>query len=452
MEIVPFVTESLGDSSYLIVAGDVAAVVDPQRDVRPYVEAAAQRGVRITLAFETHVHNDYISGGPELVALGATLVAPEAAGLCFAHRAVSDGDDVALGPVTLRAVAAPGHTFEHTAYLAIDEAGDVRAAFTGGSLIIGGAGRTDLLGPEHTAELTRLQWESGRRIASMLPAAAELLPTHGSGSFCSSGGGSERRATLAHEREGNRLLLSPTLERFHELHLASLAPAPRYYAHMAPINRAGAPVYGEPPMAKLLAPGDIDAALAAGVAVVDPRDRHDYVRAHVPGSVLIDEGESTLAYTGWTLPFDAPLALIVEDAAQAERTTTDLFRIGYEHVRGYLPYAAWRDAGRPSDSLAVATVDDIVTALRERPSTVLDVRFGYEHDAAPLPGARHLPIDRLPEWLGDVLGPVFVVCGSGVRATMAASFLAERGVVASPLIDGGAAAVLARLAEPSRTI
>ena len=140
MEIMQFVTEALGDSSYLVISDGEAAVVDPQRDVRPYVSAAESRGVRIGEVFETHVHNDYVSGGAELAARGAEVVAPADAGLAFLHRPIADGDEVAVGRARIRAVRTPGHTHHHVAYLAIDEAGEVVAAFTGGSIIIGGAG------------------------------------------------------------------------------------------------------------------------------------------------------------------------------------------------------------------------------------------------------------------------------------------------------------------------
>lgn len=153
MKIIQIVAESLGDASYLVISNSVAAAIDPQRDVRPLLAAAREHGAEIRYVFETHVHNDYISGGRELAALGATVIAP-AAGLMFPHTGANDGDVFTVGGARLRAVAAPGHTYEHTAYLAIDEGGATYGAFTGGSLLVGSAGRSDLLGPDHTDELT----------------------------------------------------------------------------------------------------------------------------------------------------------------------------------------------------------------------------------------------------------------------------------------------------------
>ena len=399
MEIIQLVTDSLGDASYVVVSGDEAAVVDPQRDVRPYVAVARERGARITRVFETHVHNDYISGGPELAARGAEIVAPADSGLEFAHRAVSDGDELAVGAARLRAVHAPGHTHHHTAYLAVDESGTVVGAFTGGSIIIGGAGRSDLLGPEHTEELTRAQWESAHRIASMLDGDVELLPTHGAGSFCSSQpSDGERRATLAEELRRNVVLTSVDYGAFRDVHLGNPAPIPAYYSQMAPTNRRGPHLYGEPPRPRPLEPDAVERARADGSYVLDVRSRFMFADAHVPGSVSIEESGAMLAYVGWVVPFNHELVLVAEDEAQADRVTTDLLRIGYERVRGFIPFAHWA-AARESARLDVLTARETARVLTRGSIPVYDVRFESDVRELSLPGARHLPIDRLPEWL-----------------------------------------------------
>ncbi|HET9199660.1 MAG TPA: MBL fold metallo-hydrolase, partial [Dehalococcoidia bacterium] len=244
-----FVTKALGDSSYLVVVGRSAAVVDPQRDVRPYLQAAHEQGATIEHVIETHLHNDYVSGGPELAARGATIVAPAGAKLDFHHQPISDGEGVQLGDARISAVAAPGHTYEHTAYLAIDEEGRTVGAFTGGSLLVGSAGRTDLLGDEHTEKLTRLQWETAKRLSKLLAPETDILPTHGSGSFCATtGGGGRRRSVLGEELSSNPVLEIPEFDAFRRLHLGNLSPIPSYYSEMAPINRRGASVVGEPPV------------------------------------------------------------------------------------------------------------------------------------------------------------------------------------------------------------
>ncbi|MBI5949418.1 MAG: MBL fold metallo-hydrolase [Chloroflexi bacterium] len=455
MKIIQFVTEALGDASYLVIAGSVAAAVDPQRDVRPLLQSAAGHGATIQFVFETHVHNDYVSGGRELAALGAQVVAPANSGLEFPHLAVSDGDEVKVGDGVLRAVAAPGHTFEHTAYIAVDAAGKTQGAFTGGALLMAAAGRSDLLGPGHADELTRLQWETAHRLAAMLPPEAELYPTHGAGSFCSTSGADVGRCgPLAVELARNPALASPSLEAFKAVHLGNASPIPGYYRYMAPINRAGPKVYGEPPKPALLTPADLDRAAAGGVSVVDVRSRFDWAAEHIPGSIEMEDSDSLLAYAGWLLPFNAPLALVAYDGPQAERITTDFFRIGYEDVRGYLPFATWKAGDRPL--LAMPTVDThaAVAALGGTSGrAILDLRYGNEHATEPLPGAIQRPIDQLPSWIDSAgPGPFLLVCGSGQRATMASSFFERRGLDVTVLVQGGASDMLRLMAteEASR--
>lgn len=453
MHIKQFVASSLGDASYLVASGGEAAVIDPQRDVRPYLAAAEELGVTIRYVFETHVHNDYVSGGPELAALGATIVAPHDSGLAFPHLPIEDGEEVAVGAARIRAVAAPGHTHHHTAYLGIDEGGETVGAFTGGSIIIGGAGRSDLLGPDHTEELTRLQWETAKRIEALLPEAAELLPTHGAGSFCSSQQcGGQRRAPLAEERARNIVLASPDFESFRVLHLANPGPIPAYYRHMAPINRSGPRLYGTPPRPSLLTPDVLAAETASATPVVDVRDRFAFAAAHVPGSISLEEGDATLAYLSWVTPFNSPLVLVTEDRAQADRFAADLLRIGYEELRGYLPFEAWR-AARPVASLDTASVGEAIRIHQEGRQPVYDVRFDSDRRTLALPGSRPLPIDRIEDWVGeaDDAAPL-VVCGGGSRATTVASVLQGRGLRPRVLIDGGAADLAhAHAGEPARS-
>ncbi|MFN8507151.1 MAG: MBL fold metallo-hydrolase [Dehalococcoidia bacterium] len=433
-----FLASALGDASYLVVSGESAAVVDPQRDVRPYLEAAAELGTTIRFVFETHVHNDYISGGRELAALGAEIVAPAGSQLEFPHRAVGDGDAVRVGNATLRAVAAPGHTYEHTAYLAIDEDGATRGAFTGGALLMAAAGRSDLLGPDHEEELTRLQWETGHRLAAMLTGDAEILPTHGAGSFCSSSGtGMERRAALDVERARNPVLVSPSFEVFRALHLGTRPPIPGYYRHMAPVNRQGPRVYGEPPRPAPLTPDTLEHLLREGVPVVDIRPRAGFAAGHIPGTLSIEASDAMLAYVGWLLPFDSPMALVSTATTDADEATIDLFRIGYEQVRGAMPFDLWTG---PTGAVPVATIAEARATIARNAATVIDVRYAHEQEQLPLPGALRRPIDQLPEWIDGVARePTLVVCASGQRASTVASFLQARGLPVTAVIDGGAA-------------
>lgn len=439
MEIVQFVAEALGDASYLVISGEDAAVIDPQRDVRPYLAAAEERRATISRVFETHVHNDYVSGGPELAALGAEIVAPADAGLEFAHRPIADGEELAVGAGRIRAVRAPGHTHHHTAYLGIDEDGTVLGAFTGGSIIIGGAGRSDLLGPDHTEELTKQQWESAQRITALMPDEAELLPTHGAGSFCSSQQcGGERRAPLHEERLRNVVLASPDFEAFRAAHLGNPAPIPGYYQYMASINREGPRVYGEPPRPSLMTPMALTEAAGHGMHILDVRSRFEFASAHVPSSTSIEEGESMLAYVGWVVPFNAPIALVTNDGDQADRVTVDLLRIGYEDVRGFLPFASWQ-IEQPVGQLELVSLAEAARLRADGATPNYDVRFDSDVRGLELPSSKHLPIDRLPEWLPNVGdAEMLVSCAAGSRAATAASLLQAAGHRPRVLLDAGA--------------
>ncbi|MGK2966544.1 MAG: MBL fold metallo-hydrolase [Tepidiformaceae bacterium] len=444
MKTLQFIAEALGDASYLLVDGPHAAAIDPQRDVRPLLAAAAQHGATITHVFETHVHNDYLSGGRELAARGASIVAPSDSHLAFPHIAIAPGEDITLGATRLRAVAAPGHTYEHTAYLAIDPSGVAQAAFTGGSILVAATGRTDLLGADHTQELTRLQWESARRLAGMLPGTADILPTHGAGSFCSTSGSTdERRSMMYREAQRNPALTSESLEAFRRIHLAYEPPIPAYYRHMAPINRSGPRVYLEPPLPHPLNPADLEALHTRGAFILDVRPRLDFAAGHIPRSFGIEESGSMLAYLSWTVPFNPPLVVVASDQAQANRATNDLFRIGYEDVRGFLLFEAWSHTGRPVEEIELVSAGEAAEELRMG-AHVIDVRFTYEHNQTPLAGAHQRPLDRISEWAPALDGgPYIVACQSGQRAMIAASALRRMGIEVRVLADGGATEVAA---------
>src|SRR6266536_287940 len=247
MDVEVFVTGGLGDNSYLLVSGDEAAVVDPQRDAWRFLHAAQARGAVIRAVLETHVHNDYVSGAHEIRAsTGAQIIAPAKGRYEFPHRPADEGDEVMLGDLRLVAMATPGHTFEHISWLA-HEAGAPAAVFTGGSLLVGSAGRPDLLGDQHTGELTRAQYATLQRLAT-LPGGARVLPTHGAGSFCVAAmPATQRTSTIVAERDENPLLTARDLPEFTTELCSELMAYPAYYAHMAPINRRGAPVLGGVP-------------------------------------------------------------------------------------------------------------------------------------------------------------------------------------------------------------
>ena len=452
MELDVLVTEGLGDTSYVLTWGDEAAVVDPQRDVERFVEAARARGATIRHVVETHVHNDYVSGALELrEATGAEIWGPAAAGYAFGFRPVEDADEIRLGDAVLIGLATPGHTPEHLAYLLHDDAEPI-ALFSGGSLMVGGAGRTDLLGPERTDELTRLQFRSMRRLAALAD-RVRVLPTHGAGSFCgaASPGDDRRTSTIAEERGTNLAFAETDEEAFVRHQLSGLMAYPGYYANMAPINRAGPPLLGDAALPRAMTADEVADALAGGAWLVDLRMGAAFAQAHVPGSLSVPLEPSFASYVGWLLPFATPVVLSLPDDDALEEASVQLRRIGWDAILGHLAggVEAWAASGRATASYPTLGVDELVGELRAgEAGEVLDVRQAAEWDAGHLRGSRHAFVGDLPERIDgfDRAARCTVICASGYRSSMAASLLDRAGVPVRLVARSGVPRALRSLA------
>ena len=439
------VTPGLGDNTYVVTSGGEAAVIDPQRDAARFLDVAEARGATIRYVLETHVHNDYVSGAMELQkATGAEVVAPAGGGYRFPVREVAEGDEIRLGDVRLVAMETPGHTPEHVSYLLYQRGSDVPSAvFTGGSLMVEGAGRTDLLGPDRTDELTRAQYRTLQRLARLTD-EVRVLPTHGAGSFCGAAGPppANRTSTVGRERVRNGALQAKDEDAFIARQLRNLQAYPTYYRHMAGINRSGPDVLGGMPTPPALDPEELAKLLDRSVWLVDARFRAPFARAHVPGSVNVELDETFSSYVGWVVPFNDPIALVVPEPEEGalEEAVTQLLRIGYERIEGYLKggLSAWRSSGRPVASYRVAGLEELCRAYRQgRHPSVLDVRQRTEWDEGHLEGSRHL-------FVGDLAGAIdqvpseqeqWVICATGHRASTAASMLDREGIPAR-LVDG----------------
>ena len=239
-------TPSLGDRSYVAHDGEVAVVVDPQRDTDRVLDVAATEGVRVTHVFETHIHNDYVTGGLALArATGAAYVVAAEDKVAYGRTEARDGSRFTVGRLTVTAMATPGHTPSHLSYRLSEGGGGMPiAVFTGGSMLFGAVGRTDLIGPARTVELTRAQFRSVRRLAAELPPDTEVYPTHGFGSFCAATQTSGQHSTIGHQAGANVALTTDDEDVFLATLMAGLGAYPRYYAHMAPANLAGPPAAG----------------------------------------------------------------------------------------------------------------------------------------------------------------------------------------------------------------
>ncbi len=431
--IIPIETPTLGDRSYLAHDGQVALVVDPQRDIDRVLDLAAAEGVRITHVFETHIHNDYVTGGLALAQrTGAAYFVNGADEVAYDRTPIADGDDVQVSPsLRMRAIATPGHTFTHLSY-ALTSNGEPVAVFTGGSLLFGATGRPDLLGHEHTHDLVHAQYTSSQRLARELPDATEVLPTHGFGSFCSATQSDATDSTIGQEKHNNPVLTSSEQDYVDAL-LDGLDAYPAYYVHMAPANAAGpsAPDLSLPAMAE---PDELRRRIEAGEWVVDLRNRSVFAAGHMPGTLNfgIDGGFAT--YLGWLIEWGTPLTLLGENEADVTRAQRELVRIGIDRPAAAATGGpkAWSD--RPLSSFRQATFADLDLVRHHRDVVILDVRREPEFAAARIEGALNIPLHELPKRVQEVpdSGEVWVHCAGGYRASVAASFLsaANRKLVA----------------------
>lgn len=435
IEIVSIDTPALGDRSYLVTDGRAALVVDPQRDIDRVLAAAEGRGVRITHVFETHIHNDYVTGGLALARqTGAAYHVNADDEVAFERTPVSDGDVVAVGDgMLVRVIATPGHTFTHLSY-AVEEAatGRMAAVFTGGSLLYGSTGRPDLLGPAHQTALATAQHASAQRLAAELPEETPVMPTHGFGSFCSATQSEGDASTIGQEKQVNPVL---TLDRdayVAEL-LAGLDAYPAYYAQMGPANAGGpgAPDLSPPAPADA---AEVAARIAAGEWVVDLRNRRAFAAGHVAGSLSFEHSGNFTNYLGWLIPWGTPLTLLGDTPEQVASAQRDLVRIGIDKLAGAATGGP-RDwaGGQPLAAFPVASFTELAAVRHHRPVAVLDVRRDLEWAEGHLEGAIHIPLQELPDRIGEVTGrEIWVHCRSGYRAVVAASLLqaAGRAVVA----------------------
>ncbi|MFI7296671.1 rhodanese-like domain-containing protein [Streptomyces sp. NPDC050121] len=429
--------DGLGNRHYLAGGKQAAVAVDPPRDFDQVLAAAARRGVRISHVVETHIHNDYVTGGLELARVtGAAYLVPAGARVSFARVPVADGDTVTVDSgLDLRAVATPGHTPHHTSYV-LQENGVPAAAFTGGSLLIGTVGRPDLVEPRLTEELARAQHASAHRLADELPDETSVLPTHGFGSFCSSTQAEGDATTIGKEKSVNAAL-TQDVDSFVTRLLADLDDVPAYYAHMGPANAGGpAPVDLTPPA--VADAEEIAGRLAAGEWVVDLRSRIAFAEGHVAGSFNFEADGKIATYLAWMIPWGKPVTLLAESPEQLAAAQRELVRVGIDR-----PAAAatgtpegWVAEGGSLASFPRSTF----AGLAEHGTdgiVVLDVRRDAERAGGHIEGSVHIPVHQLHKRLGEVPpGTVWVHCAGGMRAGIAASLLdaAGRDVVA---VDDG---------------
>ena len=426
MLIEQFFDAGIGHASYLVADPDagVAFLVDPDRHIETYLSAAARLGVLVTDSFETHVHNDYVSGSRALAELRPiTVHAGKDAALAYAHASHADGDIINVGELAVRCVATPGHTPEHVAYLVADlrRSDDPQYLFSGGALLVGHIARVDLLGPKLEEELARSAYDTLRERVLTLADYVAVFPTHGGGSACTAEVAGSRWTTLGFERRHNHVARSASgpFTAFRATIAEGLPVAPAYYPHVRALNATGAPIMSRAPLPFLR-------DIPSSVVRIDPRPPHVFGTGHRPGALNVVANDSFAVRVGATVTFGSPIVILTTNPEQAERLREQLAVIGYDDVRGY----ASPDPAPSEEALRIEQLDARTVATRAREGAVLlDVREDSEWSAGHAPGAIHIPYEevraRAPELSVD--RPIVTYCAGGIRSSLAASILEASG-------------------------
>ena len=432
IDIESVVDAGLGHSSYVVGLGDGSAlVVDPARFPSRQRQVAHRHGWKIGWTLDTHSHADYVSGSPELAAEGATFLASASAGLEVPHRGVGPGESIGVGSgVELRAIATPGHTPDHLAYV-LALGGTPVALFSGGSLMVGALGRTDLLGDEHREDLARALFRSLRADILTLPGDLPVYPTHGAGSFCSAPAGSARTTTIGRELETNPLLGIDDEERFVEALLAELGSFPRYFRELPEVNRRGPRVYPALPTLAKLDLDTVRAHIADGAVLVDARPIGAFSVGHPRGAISIAHRPVFASSLGWLVPLDQPVVFVLDETTDRADIVRQCLTIGHDAILGELDggVAAWTAAGLDVGSIPLVAPSDVA-------ETVVDVRQDSEWARGHLPGAVHVELGALADAsLPD--RPMTFMCGHGERAMTGASLIEASGHRALSVLVGG---------------
>jgi glyoxylase-like metal-dependent hydrolase (beta-lactamase superfamily II)/rhodanese-related sulfurtransferase len=424
----------LAHASYLLGSEGEGVVVDPQRDVEIYIDAAQKNGLKIRYIFETHLHADFVSGHRELSArTGAEIYLSRHAGATFPHVDVDDGYTVRVGNLKIEVLATPGHTPESISLLVTDEEKGEQpwAVLTGDTLFIGDVGRPDL-SPTHTpVQLAGMLHESLQQKLMALPDAVLVYPAHGAGSLCGRNMRAERFSTIGTERLTNYALQIRDRDEFVRQMTSNLPARPDYFLEDAAINRAGAPALSDLPALKPISAQELKTMLDKGAMALDVRPGPEFVAGHVPGSVSIPLSGQFASWAGAVLGLSSRPVLIAANTDQVSEARTRLARIGIEDVAGYLEggVEGWQKAGLPVKQVKQINVQELAARLATGVIGVLDVRREGEFQAGHIDGADWHPLDRfkvaLPEISKD--SPVAVHCKSGYRSLIAVSVLQRAG-------------------------
>lgn len=439
----------LAHASYLIGSDGEAVVIDPQRDVKQYLDEAAAQGLNIKYVIETHLHADFVSGHRELAKRsGAEIVFGWKAGAQFPHYAAKDGDELQVGGLRLRVLETPGHTPESICVLVIENGAPVKV-LTGDTLFIGDVGRPDLVGSKgHTPEqMAAMMYDSLHEKLMKLDDTVEVYPAHGAGSLCGKNMSKETSSTIGQQRRFNYALQPMPKEAFVKMMTADLPEAPAYFPKDAEINRTGAATLADTTALAALTPEKVRTLAEAGAVVLDVRDAEAFGAGHIPGSLNIGLGGQFASWAGTLIQIGAPIVLVADDSAQVEEAGLRLARVGHETLRGFLNggVLAWHDAGFEIATVTQITVAELKDWIDEQRSfQSIDVRRPAEYDSGHAPGTVNAPLSHLESHLAsfDSSRPTVVICAGGYRSSAGASILERKGFKQIYNVIGGTGAWL----------
>ncbi len=443
-------TTSLGNRGYLIHDGKKAVAVDVQRDHQKWSKVANKLDLEIIFVIETHMHNDYVTGGFKLAKEhGAKYIVPKNSGQTFTALEASDGQEFIAGDLTIRALHTPGHTPHHMSYAISDNKKSI--VCTGGGLLYGTVGRTDLISEDMTEELTSSQYDSAHKLKKILPKETDIYPTHGFGSFCSSSDGSGATASTLETETTTNIAFTHDKEAFIDTILKGLGPYPRYYAHMGAMNKSGPDDARQLHVHDYTAEDIADALSSNNSWVLDVRTRRAFATKHPEAAIGIELGNSFATYTGWLIPWNDDITLVGDTEQHIREAYEELTRIGMDQfVSGATSNLAPYFKAAPARGYDVKTFDDLSNVLKgDKKAYVLDVRLPADWQNEHIVGSVNIPLHILMEELESLPKekPVWVHCASGYRASIAASLIDRSGRTPVLIDDSFEKATLLQLTE-----
>ena len=447
MKVEQIYTGCLAQGAYYITSNGEAAIIDPLRETKPYIERLAKDGVTLKYIFETHFHADFVSGHVDLSKeTGAQIVYGPTANPGFDAVIAEDFQLFEIGDVTIKVLHTPGHTMESSCYLLIDKDGKESALFSGDTLFLGDVGRPDLA--QKAANLTQeelagLLYDSIYTKLLPLPDALVIYPGHGAGSACGKNMMKETVDTLGNQRKVNYALNQPSKEAFIQAVTDGLLPPPAYFGMNVSMNKQGYVSFDEviKQGTRALSPDEFENIANVNEALVlDTRTESNFVEGFVPKSIHIGLDGDFAPWVGALIVDVKQPILLVVDAGKEEEAITRLSRVGFDHVLGYLQggFEAWKLAGKEIDTIHQVSAEQFAKELVIGVTKVVDVRRESEYEAQHLDAAFSKPLAYINDWSKDIPNQHFCLyCAGGYRSVIAASILQARGYRNFTEVAGG---------------